>query len=261
MAVVLRTDRYDVAGPDAAPAIVFLHGSVVTRTIWRLQLSDLGDDFRVIAPDLPGHGRRAATPFTFESAIAESADLIAAEATRAIVVGLSLGGYVAMLLAAQRPELVSGLVVCGASANFTGALGLYLKAVAWILGRGWMVPSPARLETRTRALFPPSLADVADLQIQDGLYPAALAPAFATMARTNFLKAVARFDGPVLFLNGQHDRPTRRGEAAFAAAACHARVETIAGAGHACNLQSPELFNAAVRTFARTVVLEGSPGI
>ena len=157
----------------------------------------------------------------------DTASLIASEGGRALVVGLSLGGYVTMLLAASHPALVSGLVVCGASVNFTGALGVYLKTVAWILERGWMKPGGAKLEARTRALFPASLADVADLQIKDGLYPQALGPAFASMARTDFLAALGRYEGPVLLLNGEHDRAARKGEAAFAAVSRHARIETI----------------------------------
>lgn len=248
---IRRTAPFDESGAHGAPLLVLLHGSVVTRTIWRPQLAALGDTLHVIAPDLPGHGTQAQVPFTFDGAVEAIATLIRQQGGPAIVCGLSLGGYTAMLLAARHPQLVSGLVVCGATVNFTGAIGAYLKAVAWVLGRGWLKPKPARLEQKTRALFPPSLSDVADLQIRDGLYPAPLGPAFSQMARTDFCATLAAYDGPVLILNGERDRQARKGEAAFAAVARHARVQTIAGAGHACSLDAPDLFNAALRDFAR----------
>ena len=75
------------------------------------------------------------------------------------------------------------------------------------------------------------------------------------MARTDFVRELARYDGPVLVLNGERDRPARRGERAFRAASRRIRVDTVPGARHACNLDAPELFNAAVRSFAQTAVL------
>ena len=52
-----------------APAIVLVHGSVVSRKIWLPQLRSLSNDHRVVAPDLPGHGDLAALPFTFAAAV------------------------------------------------------------------------------------------------------------------------------------------------------------------------------------------------
>ena len=55
-------------GPATAPAIVFLHGTRLTRAAWTAQLEVLGGEFRAIAVDLPGHGSRAAEPFTLDGA-------------------------------------------------------------------------------------------------------------------------------------------------------------------------------------------------
>ena len=54
---------------------------------------------------------------------------------RAVVVGLSLGGYVAMDLAARRPELVRGLVLSGATAEPVGLLATPYLALAWVMDR------------------------------------------------------------------------------------------------------------------------------
>lgn len=60
---------FDCVGPATARAMLLIHGSVVTRTMWLPQLRDLSDTHYVIAPDLPGHGALARMPFSFASAV------------------------------------------------------------------------------------------------------------------------------------------------------------------------------------------------
>ena len=242
---------FDAAGPADGPPIVLVHGSVVKQTMWLPQLRGLSDSFRVIAPDLPGHGALARVPFSFEAAARVLTALIEREARgSAVVVGMSLGGYAAIELAARRPELVSGLVLSGCSRDVRGALGVYLRAVSALMRRGWLAQSRTAAEKKTRALFPPELADVADAQIAAGVYPETLGAAFGEMAGRDFSGRLARCTGPVLILNGEKDSVARHGEMAFAAACREARVMVLPGAGHACSLDQPVAFNAAVREFA-----------
>src|SRR5262245_20905030 len=108
----MDSKTFDNAGSANSPAIVLVHGSVVTRKMWLPQLRGLSDTFHVIAPDLPGHGTLAKTRFSFSSAGQTLSDIILQEAGGcALVAGLSLGGYVAMELAHRSPDLVSGLVL------------------------------------------------------------------------------------------------------------------------------------------------------
>jgi pimeloyl-ACP methyl ester carboxylesterase len=244
----------DAAGSTDQPAIVFVHGSVVSRQIWLPQLRTLSDTFRVVAADLPGHGELAHVPFTMAGAAESVADIVEHHARgRALVAGLSLGGYVAIELAASRPELVAGLVLSGCSVNFTGVLGVYLKVASALMRRGWLVQSRARAEEKTRRLFGPALADVADAQLAAGVFPDALAPAFAELAGRDFAGRLAVYGGPGLILNGANDRAVRRGAARFAASLDNGTVEVVANAGHACSLDQPEAYNQAVRGFARHI--------
>lgn len=242
---------FDAAGPSGGRTIVLAHGSVVTRKMWLPQLRGLSDTFRVIAPDLPGHGALAGVSFSFEATARELAAVIEREAGgKAVVVGLSLGGYAAIELAARQPDLVSGLVLSGCSRNFRGALGVYLKTVSALMRRGWLAQSRAAAEKKTRALFPPNLSDVAEAQIAAGVYPESLGAAFGEMAGRDFSGLLARYTDPVLILNGEKDSFSRKGEQAFAAACRDARIVVLPGAGHACSLHQPAAFNAAVREFA-----------
>lgn len=245
---------FDSAGPADAPAIVLIHGAVVSRKMWLPQLRGLSDEFHVIAPDLPGHGALADTPFTFETAADELSDLIQqAAGGRALVVGLSLGGYVAMELADRFPHLAAGLVLSGSSLNFRGVLAGYLRFAAWLMQRGWLKMKREQAEQKVRRMFPPALADAADAQLRAGVYPGPLGASYARMAGREFSAMLGRYPGPILILNGENDTASRRGENQFASAARKGSVLTIQGAGHACNLDQPEKYNRAVRDFAHAI--------
>lgn len=58
-----------IIGPPGTPPIVLLHGAAFTHAMWLPQLDALGVDFRVIAPDLPGHGERAGERFGLDAAV------------------------------------------------------------------------------------------------------------------------------------------------------------------------------------------------
>jgi len=249
-----QAHKFDSAGAMDAPAIVLVHGSVVSRKMWLPQLRGLSDTFHVIAPDLPGHGALAETPFTFAAAAESLAEIIRKETWgRALVAGLSLGGYVAMELARRSPDLVAGLVLSGCSLNFDGFLGSYLKFASWLMRSGWIKLRQEQAEARVKRMFPPALADVAEAQLRAGVYPDALGPSYAEMTGRDFSAALSQFPGPSLILNGERDASSRKGEAKFVSAARQGRAQTVADAGHACNLDQPEKYNQAVREFAQTI--------
>src|SRR5258706_5058190 len=125
------------------PTIVLLHGTRLTSAQWGPQVAALRDEFDCLALDLPGHGTRMTDPFSLAGAADSVADAIAAHGGgRAIVVGLSLGGCVAMDLAARWPARVSRVVLAGRPAETNGAPSLPYHA----LGRAPNLPSQARVD-------------------------------------------------------------------------------------------------------------------
>ena len=102
-------------------------------------------------------------------------------------------------------------------------------------------------------MIPPEQAEVAEAQMQAGVYPQALGPAYAEIGGVDFTVPLSRFPGPGLILNGERDHSPRQGAARFVAAMRQGRVEVIPNAGHACNLDQPEAFNRALRAFGREI--------
>src|SRR5258708_28717038 len=96
----------------SGPPLVFLHGFCETHEIWREFIKPISAQFRIITPDLPGFGKskKLPDPFTIDQVgNAVGMWLIENQILTSIVIGHSMGGYVALSLAAQHPQLLQGL--------------------------------------------------------------------------------------------------------------------------------------------------------
>jgi pimeloyl-ACP methyl ester carboxylesterase len=245
---------FEAAGAPGAPAIAFLHGAAGTHAMWQPQMRMLADDFRVVAPDLPGHGALAHLPFTLDAAVQAVADAIdAAAGGRAVVAGLSLGGYVAMAHAARYPQQVAGLVLSGCSIDYRGAIGVLSRLDAWLVLRLFSERRLLGMQDKAlRRMFPD---DLADSLVAAGFTFRTMPAVYRELASCDFGPLLRQFLGPVLILNGERDRLNRRVERRQLQAARDGRLQIIAGAGHACNLEQPHAFSQAVREFASATYL------
>lgn len=115
-----------IDGPPGAPTVLLLHGWIASGGLnWLSAFGPLAQRYRVVAPDMRGHGRGIRTRRRFR--LADCADDMAAllahlDADPAIVVGYSMGGPIAQLLWRRHPDAVAGLVLCATSYRFvTGA--------------------------------------------------------------------------------------------------------------------------------------------
>ena len=137
LATGVSTWVWEVPGPPGAPVVVLLHGWMATAALnWYGSLDYLGRSFRVIAPDIRGHGRlgRGAPPFTLEGCADDIAGLEDALGVgRALVVGYSMGGAIAQVFAKRHRDRAEGLVLCATAACF--ARRLKLRPVVRAMGR------------------------------------------------------------------------------------------------------------------------------
>lgn len=112
----------EVEGPPGAPVLLLLHGWMASAGLnWYQAFEPAGRRFRVIAPDLRGHGRGIRSRRRFR--LADCADDVAALLERlqipsVIAVGYSMGGPVAQLLWRRHRDKVDGLVLCATSHSF-----------------------------------------------------------------------------------------------------------------------------------------------
>ncbi len=100
--------------------LVFIHGFPLSRGVWQKQIEALQSSYRVIAPDLRGLGESETQPglTTMEQYAADLGALFQQLTTRPVVlIGHSMGGYVALAFARQFPEMLSGLVLVGTKAG------------------------------------------------------------------------------------------------------------------------------------------------
>ncbi len=239
---------FDAAGPPAGKPIILIHGTRLTRRMWLPQVKALSRKYQVVVPDMPGHGALKDIPFRLETA-AETVDRIfdTAITEKALLVGLSMGGYVAMEFAFRHPERVRGLVLSGCSTNPRGAIIIPHRIGAFFT----RILSEKLLSSLNRyifrRMFPPEIADPI---IADGFYFRAVPQIVSEIAGLNFSKMVSGIPVPILFLNGEKDVIFRQDELVFLASAQNAKLEIIPGANHLCSLQKPAAFNSAIENFA-----------
>eukprot|EP00775_Hariotina_reticulata_P012948 gene12948-13076_t len=109
---------YDVLGPDDGQPVVLVHGALVGRHCLVLEARHLAAaGFRVILPDLPAHGARFKEALSLDSAVATLLEVIKREVPgrKVVVMGFSMGGYVAAAFAAAHPDLMAGVVIAAAA--------------------------------------------------------------------------------------------------------------------------------------------------
>lgn len=242
---------YDVSGAENDRSIVFLHGMRLTRHMWQPQMEALASEFRLIAADLPGHGSMRDVPFDLDRAVEHIAQVIDYAANgRALVVGLSLGGYVAMEFGARYPERASGLVIASASVEPNGWYNLPYKLL-----RGAMAHLPERrLSQLNRALFLAVYGKKrAQPLIAPGFFMRGAAAGIDDVMRREFGPKLAAYPGPVLLLNGAIDLGFRMHEKRFLRMAQRARLAIVPRAFHISNIDQPDVFSQAIRGFAQSL--------
>ncbi|GAA0941219.1 alpha/beta fold hydrolase [Actinocorallia libanotica] len=216
---------------DGRLPVVLLHGIRLSGTMWRQVAAAVAPHRPVRTPDLPGHGRRRGEPFTMDAAADAVAGVIDELGGRALVAGLSLGGYTGIATAARHPERVAGLVAMGCTLRPRGLAAACSRSAAGLAARHSRWADRLSVAGFRRTLPAPLADDV----LAGGLSCEVMPQAVAAVEALRPPAPLAAYDGPVWFVNGERD-PFRADEREFLHACRDARLTLLPRRGHVATL-------------------------
>jgi len=252
---------FDDTGGAGIP-LVLVHGFPLDRTLWSPQVDELSKVARVIAPDLRGFGasRLPSEPVAIETYADDVSGLLDALAIpRAVIAGLSMGGYIALALCRRHAERVRGLILADTRAapdsaqakqarnenlalvREQGAEALAERLLPKLLLPQTLATNPG-LTNATRALL--ARQSVAGIS----------AALIALRDRADATPGLAAIAVPTLIIVGEQDALTPpRDSEIMRDAIPGAQLVTLPNAAHLANLEQPAAFNRAVREFLQTL--------
>jgi pimeloyl-ACP methyl ester carboxylesterase len=237
----------DYEATGSGPVVLLSHGYGATRHMWDDQHRALGDGWRVVSWDMRGHGQTdspdAPSHYSAALTVADMRALLGhVGAERAVIGGLSLGGYLSLAFALAHPEATRALVICDSGPGYRNAEA----RAAW----------NQRAEERAAALEAKGLGALSrrsreTLQAQHRSAQGLAHAARGMLAQEGsvVIDGLAAIRVPTLIVVGDQDQPFVAPCEYMAKKIPGARLEVIAGAGHSSNLDRPEAFNRVLRDF------------
>lgn len=238
-------------------AVLFVHGFPHDHSLWDAQLAALGQRARCIAPDLRGFGRTEPTgPFSMDQWADDLAALLDARSVdRAVVCGLSMGGYIAFAFWRRHRDRVRALVLADtrAGADDEGARAKRRELIDVARGDGpaavaeRLMPGMIGKSTRERC---PERAAAMRKMLERAPVEGIVGALEAMLARPDSTETLTTIDVPTLVVVGEEDALTPPTEArAMHERITGSRLELIAGAGHASAFERPSAFSHAIGDF------------
>ena len=243
--------------------IVLLHAFPLNRSMWAPQVAGLSHRFRVISIDLRGHGESDA-PFwrySLEQYALDVKELLAGlKITKAVFVGLSMGGYLEFTLYRLFPELILGLVFADTRAEADkpeqSQWRFKLAQQTGIMGASAVIADmlPKLLAPKTYERHPDLVERVRAIQ--------AAAPAqgiigdlMAMAERPDSIQLLSSINIPTLVVVGEEDVLTPPADARrIVEGIAGAELVVLPDAGHLSNLEQPDRFPGAVERFTDRVL-------
>jgi len=255
-----RRVSYLTAGDSAAaPSILLIHGSGMSAGAWVNQLRGLPEAFRVAAIDLPGHGKSDPIPQASVEEYAETvAKFLEAQGSGPVlVVGHSLGGAIAIALAARRPHAVTGLVLLASCAKLPWVDSSWGRLLPYLPGPLWKTFFISAAQKLLFAPGVPSHAVSLGMQEIRSCRAETILKDLQAAKAMDLTQQATGLDVPTLILCGSQDRLTPPALSAdLRGLIPRARLSLIEGAGHMLLLEVPARVNQEVLNFAKSLMIE-----
>ena len=234
-------------GPQDAPTVLFLHGLGLSHTMWNTQIEGLSDYYHCLAPDLPECGNSTDTgPFTLKDASRYVVAIIRERVPggSAHVVGMSIGGAVALQVLHDEPHILDHLMISGTSLYLPPYLGTLKRLDEQDLRLfnhdrlAEYLLQPYRIPQTYRNLL---LADLRKVE------PVAMRHFIQEMTK---IQLPRKGQVPTLIAVGQQEAFDIKHDAYEMRRAIHcARGVLVPGVGHFWNLEAPDLFTMTLRAW------------
>lgn len=238
--------------------LVFLHGHAYDRSMWDGQVSTFTEQgWRVVAPDLRGFGESEVTPgivYTEEFVADVIALLDELQIQRAVLLGFSMAGQVAMQLAESHPERVGALIINDTVPQAEDVAGRRRRHVAadgivrdGMDSYGEAVLAKMMWDENVERL--PEVAETVLEMIQAAPLEGATAAMRGRAERNDFVETLRAFDKPALVIAGDHDAFDGGAAQRMTGLLPHGELAVIGNSGHTPNMENPTEFDAAVGAF------------
>jgi 3-oxoadipate enol-lactonase len=262
--VHLSTQTVRCLDAGAGRPVVFLHGFPLGADQWLPQILAVPKGWRFVAPDLRGFGGAdpggVAGGITMDTYASDAIELMAhLEIPRAVIAGLSMGGYVALAMARRAPTRVAGLVLADTRATADNAearagrdatLARLHRDGPLGVGRAML---PKLLGTTTRR-EQPDLAEAITRIVEENTPDGLAAAIIAMRDRPDSTPLLASLACPTVVIVGDEDVMTPPAECeALHHAIPGSRYVCLPGAGHLSNIENPAAFTAAVLSLVDAV--------
>ncbi|HEU5193970.1 MAG TPA: alpha/beta fold hydrolase [Methylomirabilota bacterium] len=240
---------YEVTG--TGPVVLLGHGYGSTRHMWDDQHRALADRWRVVSWDMRGHGQTDSPgdPKQYSAALIV-ADMRALlqhlGIERAIIGGLSLGGYVSLAFALAHPAMTQALVICDSGPG-------YRNAEARAQWNQRAQERAAGLEAKGLDALSRRSAETQQAVHRSAQGLAHAARGMLAQEGSQVIDGLGSIRVPTLVIVGDQDQPFVAPSEYMAKKIAGARLVVIPGAGHSSNLDQPETFNRVLREFLTTL--------
>jgi 3-oxoadipate enol-lactonase len=248
--------------PHGVP-VVFIHGFPMNHLMWENQMNALPNDYRIIAYDVRGLGKSdlGNGEISMEAHVDDLKGLLDdLDIQKAIVCGLSMGGYIALNAIQKYPQRFLGLVLCDTKSDADTEQGKQKRydSIQKIENDG--VQSFAEgflknvLSEKTLNENKPLVTFLTHKILENN--PEGIKAAQRMMAkRPATTDGLKKIKVPTLILVGEKDQVTPLADAeSLKSKIANSRLEIIPGAAHFSNIENPEYFNAQIREFLKQFV-------